>query len=137
MQNADGDPRSRTSEPQIRPPDLPLADGAELRYVLETTVPANWIPLVPVATSATGGFILKKGTMSDKDDSQGEILDPTPLTIAEEEVVREGVRAQRVPAICRAADGHVVRWVARRVSVAHGEGASRLAYDGAVRSENR
>ncbi|KEA07731.1 hypothetical protein [Rhizobium rhizogenes] len=131
VQGKSGDPRNRSSEPQFLPPNAPLADGADLRYILETTVPANWIPLVPIATSpAQGGFELRKGTMTNKDESLGEILHPTPFTLKEEEVPREGVRVRRVPAICRTADGQMVRWIARRVSVAHGEGASRLAFDG-------
>ncbi|PPK73928.1 hypothetical protein B0F87_11339 [Methylobacter tundripaludum] len=134
VQTPSGDPRSRISEPQILPKDATLADNTDLRYTLETTVPANWIPLVPVATANDGSFVLRKGTMTDKDESLGEILDPTPLTFQEEEVPREGLRVQRVPAICRTANGDTIRWVARRVSIAQGEGASRLAFDDATKA---
>ena len=80
-----------------------------------------------------GAFELRKGTLSDRDDSLGMLLDPTPFTLKEEEVPREGVRVRRVPSLLRAADGRYVRWIARRVGVGRGEGSSRLAFDGAIK----
>lgn len=128
-----GDPRNRGDE---RPPPAqrpqPQA-GAELVYELETTVPENWIPLVPVPTDGNGGFKLRKGTMTDRDASVGEILRATPFDLQEEEVPREGVRVRRVPALARTGTGRSLRWVAREVSVGQGEGASRLAFDSATR----
>jgi hypothetical protein len=132
VQDAAGDPRSRRDEPRADNPPSPPAPPAELRYLLATDVPRHWIPLVPIATSGRGGFILRKGTMTDEDESLGQLLDPTPLNLHEEEVPREGVRVRRVPALIRAADGHCVRWIARRVSVGRGEGSSGLAFDTAA-----
>lgn len=132
VQSASGDPRSRREEtppamerPEITPP-------AELQYLLATTVPKHWIPLVPMPTTGHGGFALRKGTMTGEDDWRGELLHPTPLTIREEEIPREGVRVRRVPALVRAADGQCVRWITRRVSVGRGEGSAGLAFDGAT-----
>jgi hypothetical protein len=71
--------------------------------------------------------------MSSADDSMGVVLDPTPFTLQEEEVPREGVRVRRVPSLARALDGRYLRWIARRVSVGRGEGSSALAYDSAIR----
>jgi hypothetical protein len=70
--------------------------------------------------------------MTNEDESLGQLLDPTPLNLHEEEVAREGVRVRRVPALIRAADGRCVRWIARRVSVGRGEGSSGLAFDAAA-----
>jgi hypothetical protein len=134
VQDAAGDPRYRGDETaEGQPPERP-AQPAQLRYLLETSVPKHWIPLVPIPTSGRGGFILRKGTMTDRDESLGQVLDPTPLNLHEEEVAREGIRVRRVPALTRAADGHTVRWIARRISVGRGEGSSGLAFDVAASS---
>ena len=133
VQAKSGDPRSRRDEEQPEVPIVPRDAAAELQYFLATTVPRHWIPLVPVRTDGNGGFILRKGTMGDTDDSLGQLLDPTPLSLKEEEIPREGVRVRRIPALARAADGSYLRWVARRVSVGRGEGSSGLAFDGATR----
>jgi hypothetical protein len=133
VQDAAGDPRPRRDEPR---PDNTLgapAPPAELRYVFAQSVPKHWIPLVPIPTNGRGGFVLRKGTMTDEDESLGRLLDPTPFNLHEEEVPREGVRVRRVPALIRAADGRCVRWITRRVSVGRGEGSSGLAFDTAAR----
>jgi hypothetical protein len=133
VQTATGDPRTRDDEAKpVNGPENFLA-GADLQYLLETTVPKNWIPLVPIPTTGRGGFVLRKGTMSDKDESLGVLLHPTPFTLQEEEVPREGVRVRRVPALARAQDGRYLRWIARRVSVGRGEGSSALVDDATVR----
>jgi hypothetical protein len=133
VETVTGEPRSRSDEPRPVNTVENFLGGAELQYLLQTLVPANWIPFVPVPTTGRGGFVLRKGTMSDTDASMGVLLDPTPYTLQEEEVPREGVRVRRVPSLARASDGRYVRWIARRVSVGRGEGASALAYDAAIR----
>jgi hypothetical protein len=64
----------------------------------------------------------------------GILLRPqSALVLDDEEVPREGVRVQRVPALARKVDGSYMRWVTRTVTVGRGEGASGLAFDTAVR----
>ena len=128
-----GDPRRRTDERAPEPEAGPLLPGADLRYLLETTVPPNWIPLVPVPTSAAGGFVLRKGTMTDRDQSLGELLHATPFNLQEAEVPRPGLRVRRIPCLSRGTDGRTIRWIVRDVGPGHGEGASRLAFDSATR----
>ena len=70
--------------------------------------------------------------MTDEDESKGQLLHPTPFNLHEEEIPREGVLVQRVPALVRTADGRCVRWIARRVRVGRGEGSSGLAFDSAI-----
>ena len=134
VQDAGGDPRRRRDEPQAAIDPVSPQPPGELQYRLATGVPSFWIPLVPVPTAGRrGGFVLRKGTMTDVDESVGQLLDPTPFTLFEEEVPREGVRVCRVPSLLRTTDGRRVRWIARRVSVGVGEGSSGLAFDGATR----
>ncbi len=130
VQARSGDPRTRGDEekPINRVEDLEA--GAELQYLLETEVPGHWVPFVPISTGI-GQIALRKGTMTDTDMSLGLILSPTPLTVQDEEVPREGLRVRRVPALARGTDGRYLRWITRRVSVGRGEGWSGLAYDGA------
>ena len=128
-----GDPRQRGDErPEAAAPQ-PLLAEAELRYLLETTVPPNWIPFVPVPSGDAGGFFLRKGTMTDADAAQGVLLRARPYDLKEEEVTREGVQVRRTPSLSRTFDGQVIRWVAREVGAGGGEGASRLAFDSALR----
>lgn len=135
VQDVGGDPRSRRDEPHATFDAAHPAAPAELQYRVATSVPRQWIPLVPVPSAdRKGGFTLRKGTMTEVDESVGRLLDPTPFTLMEEEIPREGVRVRRVPALLRATDGRRIRWIARRVSVGLGEGSSGLAFDGATRT---
>jgi hypothetical protein len=131
VQSASGDPRSRRDEAHPAPAQIAPLPPAELQYRLATTVPRYWIPLVPIPTNGNGGFILRKGTMTERDEARGRLLNPTPFNLHEEEVAREGVRVRRAASLARGEDGRYLRWVARRVSVGRGEGSSALAFDGA------
>ena len=142
VQAPSGRPRARTTEP--RPPAFERGtEPAELDYLLETTVPPEWIPLLPVHPETMDGqptplnaIVLRKGAMVDLAgmpvDPVGELLRPIPLDMQDEEIPREGVRVRRVPVLTRRPDGTYARWIARRVSVGRGEGASGLAFDNAV-----
>ncbi len=134
VQDAGGDPRRRRDEPQAPIAPVNPEPPGELHYRLATGVPRFWIPLVPMPSAGRrGGFVLRKGTMTDVDESVGQVLDATPFTLHEEEVPREGVRVSRVPALLRTTDGRRIRWIARRVAIGTGEGSSGLAFDGATR----
>jgi hypothetical protein len=112
-----------------------------LRYQLQTRVPENWIPLLPVAIDpAQGDIALERGAML-RDAAQptpilpaGRILQPSsrtgrPYRIREEEVPREGVRVSRVICRTRGCDGATHLWVARRKQIGRGEGSSGLRFD--------
>ncbi|MEE9394872.1 MAG: hypothetical protein V3W41_20480 [Planctomycetota bacterium] len=130
VQARTGEPRSRDDEERPINQVADLEPGAELQYLLQTEVPASWIPFVPISTGI-GKMALRKGTMGDVDLSQSVLLKPTPLTIQDQELPREGLRLRRVPSLARAQDGSYLRWVARKASVGRGEGWSGLAFDGA------
>jgi hypothetical protein len=128
-----GQPRNRADEPPPPPPAPGGEPDAELDYLLQTPVPGNWIPLVPVRRT-DGSLELRKGTLSSAPaEPHGVLLRPgQPLTLHDEEIPREGVTVRRVPVLARRADGRYARWIARRVGVGRGEGASRLAFDTAT-----
>ena len=132
VQARSGESRSRGDEPRpinaVRDMDV----RADYQYLLQTDVPGNWIPFVPVS-AGVGSIKLRKGTLSDRDESMGVLLSQTPMDVQDGEVPREGLRVRRVPALVRDGDGGYRRWITRRASVGRGEGWSGLAFDGAYR----
>lgn len=131
-----GDGRRRDSEPQ---PSRPLPpedrDPQDVLYQLETPVPKHWIPLVPVRLGP-GEVGLRKGAMLDAEGqpvpAASLLMQPTPLTFPMEEIPREGVVVRAVPALARRRDGTYARWMAHRVRVGRGEGASGFESDATI-----
>ncbi|WEK44002.1 MAG: hypothetical protein P0Y64_04000 [Candidatus Sphingomonas colombiensis] len=132
VEDASGLVRSRQDELRAIPDYPPPDPRAELRYTLETEVPRHWIPMVPVPMAgATNGFILRKGTMTDADDSRGRILAGKPRELFDPEVPRGGIRVSRTPTLARDAAGRPIRWTALRSGEGFGELTSGFASDSA------
>jgi hypothetical protein len=127
-----------------RPPETPDAEGPPLRYRIQTRVPQNWIPLLPVVIDpAQGDIALERGAMLTDTPNPipilpvGRILTPSlldgqPYRIREEEVPREGLKVSRVICRTRGTDGSTHLWIARRKQIGRGEGSSGLRFDVAV-----
>ncbi|WP_038163244.1 hypothetical protein [Verrucomicrobium sp. BvORR106] len=128
----------------------PLTSGpvdTPLRYQLQTRVPQNWLPLIPVAIDPQEGDIaLELGALLTQGENPqpirptGRILQPSAIgsvayRIREEEVPREGLQVSRVMCRCRGSDGSTHLWVARRKQIGRGEGSSGLRFDLAVEAE--
>jgi hypothetical protein len=133
------DLRAQGREPPIDPrPALP--DTWVWR--LETTVPENWIPLLPTRGRAPADdYVLVQGAMVRYRRAPDGTLEAVPvlpaslllrrgMVLPEREVPREGVSVQRTRRLARWVDGRRVMWWSRRSSIGHGEGSSGLAYDG-------
>jgi hypothetical protein len=117
------------------------------RYLLSTTVPHHWIPLLPVQIEEppdSGQVIsrLRRGAVLQPDGSQqvhtaqGRILNKDPqLLMFDEEVPREGIHVARHYQLARWIDGSTWAWMALRKTVAGGEGASRLRFDSVTPQE--
>ncbi len=115
--------------------------GPQLRYQLETFVPENWLPMLPVAIDPVQGDIaLERGSVvrARPDGTlftlppRGRVLNPTgvlPYRVREEEVTRAGTRVSRVVCRTRWFNGETFLWIARRKSAGSGEGSSGLKYD--------
>jgi hypothetical protein len=58
-------------------------------------------------------------------------------TLKDAEVPREGVLVRRQFSMTRRTDGSYVCWTTRRVGIGRGEGASQLAFDGALSRKPR
>ena len=109
-------------------------ESAQLDYVLQTGVPARWIPYLPHSPEYRV-IELVHGAMPGGDGNAplGRLLNRDDLQIlGDAEIPREGIALRRQPSMTRRADGSYLRWITRRVSVGRGEGSSQLAFDSAI-----
>ena len=117
----------------------PSAGTTTARYLLSSTVPPNWVPLLPVQLVVAPDTIvsrLKRGAVLQPDGSQkvhtarGRLLNTgAALLMHDEEVPREGVRVTRHYQMTRWIDGTTWVWLAHRKQVGRGEGSSGLQFD--------
>ena len=125
------------------PPLSAVAPGdpnAPPRYLLASTVPPNWVPLLPTQFTdpATGRIVsrLRRGAVRQSNGSAkihpalGRVLNTAqPLLLYDEEVPREGVHVTVRRRLARWIDGSTHVWTAYRRSVGRGEGSSGLRFD--------
>jgi hypothetical protein len=125
-------------------PETPIDVETGLpRYRLASTVPANWIPFVPVRLSEMSPEIaLRQAQMirNEDDESPTPILPLTRLLggvngsdslerLREEAVTRAGQKYQLTKQRVRWLDGRTHLWVGRKVIAGRGEGSSGLRFD--------
>jgi len=131
------------------PPQPPAtAASAKVRYNLMTSVPENWIPMIPVHVPNDNRSIqIQRGAMlrvmdGDTNTTPDPVrprtvllrqgLDQTPAAkyvIHEEEVPRAGTRALRCFRRTRWRDGRAWVWLGVRKQTGRGEKSSGLAFD--------
>jgi hypothetical protein len=117
----------------------PPRAGLLPRYLLSSTVPSHWIPLLPVQLAQPPDKIisrLKRGAVLQPDGSQqihsarGRILNKdADLLMFDEEVPREGIHVARHYQLARWIDGSTWVWMALHKEVGRGEGSSGLRFD--------
>jgi hypothetical protein len=120
------------------PPAPPVATpgGPQIYYTLETVVPDNWIPMIPVQTPQ-GALYLRRGTMEIPTSSgfvklkaRALILEPThPFFVADRVILRSGVQVDRYFRRTRSSDGTTFVWMARKSGQGRGPGWSGLRFD--------
>jgi hypothetical protein len=118
------------------PPPQATADGPQIYYTLETAVPDNWIPLVPVV-SPQGELFLRRGTMEIATSggfvnlkAHSLILEPEhPFFVADRVVPQAGVQVSRYFRRTRSANGSTFVWMARNSKIGRGPGWSGLRFD--------
>ena len=114
-------------------------EGAASVYRLASSVPPNWIPLLPVEQPGANGAViqrLRRGAVLQPDGSsavfpaKGDILSAgTELLLYDEEIPREGVRMTRARHLARWIDGGAWLWTAYRRQTGRGESSSGLRFD--------
>ncbi|HSS76706.1 MAG TPA: hypothetical protein VLV54_08160 [Thermoanaerobaculia bacterium] len=129
--------------PAPAPPGPPLPAAVPLKYQIQTEVPENWIPFLPVLIDPVNGDVALQiaamlrtppGQPPEPVFPRGRILNPTGLggaeyQIREEEVSRAGTRVNRLVRRSRWTDGSTHLWISRRRTPGAGEGSSGLKYD--------
>jgi hypothetical protein len=134
----------------IEASDAPLPDEgllARIKYVLATTVPANWIPFIATDKQNVVNGIprrsvkLRRAEMlsTETEDVQyriaplSRLLDPHGAArvewINEEAVGRGGVRVELRRQRTRSATGETYVWLGRKIGVGKGEARSGLRFD--------
>ncbi len=132
-----GSPRS-AHERAGRTAAPPPAGTSSLTYKIQTHVPDNWFPLLPVAiepgspeTALERGVVVRDASAAP--EPAGRILassdPPVPLRIAEDALPRTGVIVSRVVHRVRWIDGTTSIWSSRRFRRASGEESSGLRFD--------
>jgi hypothetical protein len=114
----------------------PNPTDAPPHYLLSTTVPDNWIPLLPVQLDTRGTMRLRRGAMLQPDgtntvhQSRSQVLGELGSSLLyDEEVPREGVHITRRRRMARWIDGSAWVWTAFRNEVGTGEGSAGLRFD--------
>ena len=146
LPDAAGEPwpqRERDSAVNAQPVPA-TSTTAGLTYQIASSVPASWIPFLPVSLDPTKGTVALELAAALGPDGhtpispRGRILQPTgispgaPYQLPEEEVPRNGLRVQRVFCRSRWIDGSTHLWQLRRVEPGTGETSSALRFDQAL-----
>jgi hypothetical protein len=118
--------RYRYSQPTGRV-DVDVTDlgDADLVYRLNTPIPTNWHPYLPVATASGDDITLRRLPARVPD---GQIATES-AEVEDEEVSRGGLVAERTWQFGRWTSGPPLLWLGRRVRGGRGEGSSGLAWD--------
>jgi hypothetical protein len=118
------------------PPPAPQAGDPPIFYTLESAVPDNWIPLVPVQT-ASGQMVFRRGILERPqgtgfvgNPAHASLLDPgVPFYLSDRIVTRIGTAASVAFRRSRGIDGTTYVWQARQSGPGTGPGWSGLRFD--------
>lgn len=117
------------------PPSPPMGapDGPKIYYLLGTTVPDNWFPLVLIKTP-NQAYYFRRGLIERPGLGnvlpRALVLEPgSPLFVADQVVPPAGADVTRSFRRIRWSDGSTPVWVARRKQPGRGPGWSGLAFD--------
>jgi hypothetical protein len=138
LPSAAGGSVSVSSSAQLPTPDDVETDAiAEDRYVVQTSVPDSWYPLVPVAVSERSAEVelrlgqLLRGT-GEPSAPRGRLLSPASgetFAVHEEVLPPGGLTLTRQPHRVRWIDGSTHVWTTRRVRPCDGTESSGLRFD--------
>ena len=128
---------ARLKQQPLPPPPEAQEDGPQIYYTLQTPVPDNWIPMVPVQ-SPLGELYLRRGTMEIPSSggafrllkARAVMLEPEhAFLVADRVIPRAGLLAYRYFRRARSSDGGTFVWLARRSCLGRGPGWSGLRFD--------
>jgi hypothetical protein len=114
-------------------PPTPKPGDPPIFYTLESVVPDNWIPMVPLL-SAAGQLVFRRGILERPDGggspAHAEVLEPgQPFYLTDRIITRIGTVASIAFRRSRGVDGTTYVWQSRRTSPGPGPGWSGLRFD--------
>lgn len=122
----------------VLPPPI-SGSTANIRYLLGTSVPENWIPFLPVQKqNSVQEIYFQRAAMPklgvppvDVIKAKGVLLNevPPPYYINEEEIPYAGTIISRIFQRVRWYDGKTYIWLGRQRKTGRGQGASNLRFD--------
>jgi hypothetical protein len=126
--------RVRRHPPDPPAPPAPGNEQSQKHYILQTTIPDYWMPMVPIQVPNSNGQVRFRRGLLDRPGgpipAQGKLLEPEhALIMHEEEIPRIGNRVTRNFQTARWVGGQTHLWIGRRKVVSHGESSSGLRYD--------
>jgi hypothetical protein len=104
---------------------VPPSGTPKRTYVLATSVPPHWLPLVPVANVPGRVRLELRGPHAPL----GRLLSAASFALASEELPRVGRLVTRHDRRSRWADGTTHLWTGKRVRPGRGEGSAGLKFD--------
>jgi hypothetical protein len=118
------------------PPPTPQPGDPPIYYTLESVVPDNWIPMVPVV-SAAGQLVFRRGILERPDGggfvgspAHASVLEPgQPFYLTDRIITRIGAVASISFRRSRGVDGTTYLWQARHAAPGPGPGWSGLRFD--------
>jgi hypothetical protein len=118
------------------PKPKPAPGDPPIFYTLESIVPDNWIPLVPIQTKE-GGLYFRRGVLERPtvggfvaNRVHASVLQPgSPFFLTDRIVTRTGIDASVSFRRSRGTDGETYVWYARRLQPGTGPGWSGLRFD--------
>ncbi len=116
--------------------------GDALHYRVQTEVPENWFPLLPISIDPARGEValelasLLRPATGTPILPSGKILQPSQR-LREEQIPRPGLVIQRIPFRCRWTDGTSRSWIARTRTIGTGPASSGLRFDLAADGPSR
>lgn len=116
-----------TTEP---PPGVPASSTP--KYILGSTVPANWIPFIPVRMeNSTSEIRLQRAKLPASKSAMGILLTekPAPYYVDEKTLDSSGLLVSRTPQLARYINGASCFWIGRKKEAGKGVGWSNLKFD--------
>lgn len=119
------------------PKPAPQPGDPPVFYTLESVVPDNWIPMVPVQQKETGALVFRRGIL-ERFDGVGFVGNPAhatvlkpggPFYLSDRIITRIGTIASVSFRRARGVDGSTYLWRARRSEPGTGPGWSGLRFD--------
>jgi hypothetical protein len=130
-----GDEMSLEKPPDPDPgTELPAEEivKSHVQYILGTTVPANWIPFIPVHVENNSAEIrLQRAKLPAAKAPMGALLTEksAPYFIEEKTLDSSGLLVSRTPQLARYINGASCLWIGRKKEAGKGLGWSNLKFD--------